>query len=172
MKHHFHSVSNLPNKPAVYALFGGKTLAYIGVADKLKQRISQHLIKRDSSITTGTSIVSLNPEYVTQVAWWEHPDFSDRTKLEAAELVAFEILDPILRSRGSIREAARSLLGESLFKSEMVVLFSGEPTGLLEMPTYEATLVRIDALEGRLAILEAELRTRQGKRLPTNTAHE
>lgn len=87
-------------------------------------------------------------------------------------MVAFEILDPILRSRGSIREAARSLLGESLFKSEMVVLFSGEPTGLLEMPTYEATLVRIDALEGRLAILEAELRTRQGKRLPTNTAHE
>jgi len=54
-----YSVSELPQVLAVYAMFGGKGrgryLAYVGIADKLKRRVAQHLIRRDSSITTGTS---------------------------------------------------------------------------------------------------------------------
>ncbi len=91
--HKIPKISSLPNVPALYALYGGKGqrkfVAYIGIADKLRQRISQHLVRRDSSIVTGTSIVSLNPDYVTAMKWWEYPDFSKREYLEAAEEVEF-----------------------------------------------------------------------------------
>ncbi len=57
------SIRGLKNAPAAYALFGGhgtnEYVAYVGVADKLRQRVEQHLIKHDSSVTTGRSA---NPE--------------------------------------------------------------------------------------------------------------
>jgi hypothetical protein len=74
----------------------GAYCAYVGIAGNLKQRIAQHLIRRDSSVTTGASAVSLNPDFINEVKWWEHPEFHQRHVLEAAELVAFEILDPVL----------------------------------------------------------------------------
>ena len=85
------SFNDLPNVPGVYAMYGGKGrgvyVAYVGIAGKLKQRIIQHLVNRDSSVTTGTSAAMLNPDYVTQIRWWEYPDFKARYILVAAELV-------------------------------------------------------------------------------------
>ena len=50
-------IADLPNEPAVYAMYGGSGaglyVAYVGVASKLKQRVTQHLVRRDSSVTTG-----------------------------------------------------------------------------------------------------------------------
>ena len=37
-------------------------MVYIGNADKLRNRISQDLVRRDSSIVTGISIMSMNPD--------------------------------------------------------------------------------------------------------------
>jgi hypothetical protein len=97
--------------PAVYALFGGHGkglyVAYVGIADSLKRRIVQYLVRRDSSVATGTSAVGLNPDYVIVVDWWEHPDFAERFKLQVAELVAFDVLNPALRSRGKIQDKTR-----------------------------------------------------------------
>jgi Ca2+/Na+ antiporter len=45
-------------------------VAYVGIAGHLKRRIKQHLIRRDSSVTTGTSVLSLTPELVTKLHWW------------------------------------------------------------------------------------------------------
>ena len=67
------SVSKLPNVSAVYVLYGGKDLVYVGATDKLRNRIEQHLVRRDSSIATQTSAVSLNPDYVSEVRWWSTP---------------------------------------------------------------------------------------------------
>ena len=44
-------------------------VAYVGMGGNLKQRIEQHLIKRDSSVTTGTSAVGLNTDHVRRVDW-------------------------------------------------------------------------------------------------------
>jgi excinuclease UvrABC nuclease subunit len=67
------ATSELPNLPAIYAMYGGqgrsRYVAYVGLATKLKSRVEQHLVRRDSSVTTGVSAVSLNPEYVTEVRW-------------------------------------------------------------------------------------------------------
>jgi excinuclease UvrABC nuclease subunit len=57
-------ISELPNVPGVYAMYGGQGrglyVAYVGVAKQLRRRMMQHLVKRDSSIATGTSAVALN----------------------------------------------------------------------------------------------------------------
>ena len=108
-------------------MYGGrgrdKDVAYVGIARKLKQRIQQHLVRRDSSVTTGVSAVSLNPEKVTKVSWREHQSFSDNVSLNAAELIAFEELNPDLRSRGNITAAASELSAKSSFRDQIKALF-------------------------------------------------
>ena len=160
-----HSVSDLPQVPSVYAMYGGKGrgryVAYVGIGKNLKNRVVQHLVRRDSSVTTGTSAVQLNPDYVTAVEWWEHPDFAQRHVLEAAEMVAFDVLDPALRSRGAPQEKARELYADERFRQEMSSLFEGEPAGRLVLLTLEGALKRVAELEGRMAELEQEIAVRR-----------
>ena len=124
----------------------------------MKRRVAQHLINRDSSVTTGTSPAGLNPDHVTQVRWWEHPDFASKDALEAAELVAFSVLDPVLKSRGAISERAKELQSDAAFVRKMRSLFSKEPTGHLYIPTLEDAMERIADLESRIVDLEKRLR--------------
>lgn len=156
------SISELPSVPAVYALYGGRGrglyAAYVGVADSLKRRIAQHLISRDSSVATGTSAVGLNPDYVNEVRWREHPDFTDRQVLEAAKLVAFDVLDPVLRSRGNIQHKARQLYGDKEFYQKTRSLFTGEPSGKLVVPKLQDALARFVELEDRVRVLEEKRR--------------
>ena len=44
-------------------------MAYVVIAGRLKQRIVQDVIRRDSSVTNGTSAVNLNPDKVTSLGW-------------------------------------------------------------------------------------------------------
>ena len=71
-------------------------IAYIGIASVLRRRVRQHLIKRSSSVSTGASAVSLMPELVTEVWWWEHPGFSVDAALRAAEQIAADLMNPTL----------------------------------------------------------------------------
>jgi hypothetical protein len=155
------SISDLPGLPAVYALYGGKGrsayVAYVGVATSLRGRIEQHLVRRDSSIVTGTTAVGLNPDHVTAVRWWQRSDFAKQDVLEAAELVAFDLLDPALRSRGNITERARTLYKEAGFYEEMRSLFSGAPAGTLVLHTLEDALGHIETLEKRVKELEERI---------------
>src|SRR5262245_53537191 len=114
-----HNVYDLPSVPAVYAMYGGQGrgayVAYVGLGKSLRGRIEQHLVKRDSSISTGVTAVCLNPDKVTEVRWWEHPEFEKQDVLEAAELVAFDVLEPALRSRGNITDRAKALYARAEF---------------------------------------------------------
>jgi len=158
------AIADLPGRPAVYALYGGRGrglhVAYIGSARDLRTRITQHLIRRDSSITTGTTVAMLNADLVTQVRWWEDGAFADEPHLLAAELIAFETLEPALRSRGQPQEQARQLAADPVFAVQMRALFTGEPSGRLTLPTLQDALERIASLEERLNALEARLRAR------------
>ncbi len=85
-------------------MYGGqgrsRYAACVGLGSKLKSRVEQHLIRRDSNVTTGVSAVSLNPDYLTEVRWWERSDFDKQEVLEAAELVAFDVLKPAIMTIG------------------------------------------------------------------------
>lgn len=155
------SVSKLPNVPAVYVLYGGKEsgryAAYVGIADKLRNRIEQHLVRRDSSVTTSTSTVSLNPDFVSELRWWEHQKFTNRDSLEAAELIAFDFFGPVLRSRGNITKRAKELKNDNEFQEEMKQLFKNGAAGQLTILTLQEALSRIEKLEERIKTLEKSL---------------
>ena len=156
------SVTDLPNVPAIYAMYGGRGrglhVAYVGIGDNLKRRVKQHLVRRNSSVTTGTSAATLNPDYVTQVRWWEYRNFSEKHVLQAAELVAFDVLDPALRSRGAIQEEAKELYADEAFYENMMAIFQGESTGRLVIPTIQDALEKITELERRLDDLEKRVK--------------
>jgi hypothetical protein len=145
----------------VYCLFGGRGprrySAYVGLADSLRRRVLHHLVLRNSSVTTGAAAVSLNPALVTEIDWWTSEDFSDRVTLEAAELVAFEVLEPALRSRGAVTAAAKSLADSSKFALTMSALFRGPPAGHMTFADTEQVHERLDDLERRVQLLESRL---------------
>ena len=102
---------DIPRCAAVYAMYGGEPprtwVAYVGVAGDLAQRLLQHFVNRDSSVVTGASAAGINIDHVRYVRWWEHPEFEHKAAREAAESVAFEVLNPVLRSRGNVTAAAK-----------------------------------------------------------------
>src|SRR5215831_10501887 len=63
------ALNGVPKDPGLYAMYGGVSprtwVAYVGQAGNLAQRLSQHLERRSSSVTTGTSAVGLNIDHVT-----------------------------------------------------------------------------------------------------------
>lgn len=151
-------LSDLPERPAVYAMHAGSArpyVAYVGIADRLRARLEQHFVRRDSSVVTRAAAVSLNPDLITEVAWWEDDSFTVREYLEPAELVAFERLAPVLRSRGVVGSAARLLLTDSAIRTQLDGLVTGAPSGRLLRSGLEAALTRISELEARVARLEA-----------------
>jgi hypothetical protein len=158
------AIDKLPTSHAVYALCGGRDahayIAYVGIAANLRRRIIQHLVARDSSVTTGTSAARLEPDHVTEVRWWQQERFTDATDLGAAEIVAFAVLNPALRSRGREPEGAKARAKDKEFLAEMEKLFNGDPTGRLRLPRMrtilEEILGRLQRLEERRERLEAE----------------
>jgi hypothetical protein len=129
--------------------------AYVGIAKKLKPRVRQHLVLRDSSVTTGSSVVALNAEEVRVVEWWQHPSFGDKVMREAAELLAFEVLRPALTSRGTPSETAKQQAARQAFRADMEALFGQEPSGRYLVPTLADAIERVERLERRLEELEA-----------------
>jgi hypothetical protein len=158
----FNVISDLPNIPAVYAMYGGQGrsfhVAYVGIASKLRSRVEQHLVRRDSSVTTGVSAACLNPDRVTEVRWWKHSDFEKKDVLEAAELVAFDVLEPALRSRGGTTDRAKQLYADQEFRDQMKAVFSEEAIGRLDIRTLEGAWERIEDLEKRVRELEEKAR--------------
>ena len=80
--------------------------------------------------------------------------FTERHILQAAELVAFDVLDPALRSRGAIQERAKEPYGDKAFRQNMTAFFQGNPTGRLVVPTLQDALERIADIERRLEEIE------------------
>lgn len=155
------SISDLPNTPAVYAIYGGQGRhaypAYVGSTRHLKTRIQQHLISRDGGVSASTSAVSLNADHVTEVRWWRSLDFRNPSKRRAAESLAAEELNPVLRTRDRISNEAKLHMADPQFCNRMQILFRQESSGCLILPTLGGALDRIAELEQRVFALERQL---------------
>jgi hypothetical protein len=84
-------------------------VAYVGMASDLHGRLFQHFVRRDSSVVAAAA-VRLDLDYIRFVDWWEDEQFTDGAVRHAAELVAFDVFEPGLRSRGNPTAAARRWL--------------------------------------------------------------
>jgi hypothetical protein len=73
----------------------------------------------------------------------------------AAETIAFEILKPVLRSRGNVPAAAIQYQAEhSAFRDEMETLFRGTASGRLILPRLWDLADKVGELEQRVRELE------------------
>lgn len=163
-----YSFSELPMVPAVYAFYGRRghsAAVYVGMASKLKIRIRDHLVRRNSSIVTGEMAASLNADMIGQVDWWEYPDWSNPVALEAAEIIAFDVLYPALRStKPSSRESEQFIT--PTYRTTVEGLLRGAPSGRYVVPSLQDALERIEELEKRVGFIEQHL-----SGLPTAQAH-
>jgi hypothetical protein len=155
------TLADVPRGPAIYAMYGGEQarswVAYVGDAGKLRQRLTQHFVSRDSSVVTGASATGLNIDHVRLVEWWQHPAFADEDSRRAAELVAFDVFEPALRSRGTPRQAARALYADADFNKRLTDVFRTAPTGRLFLPRLADVAQRLSELERRVSELEERL---------------
>jgi hypothetical protein len=131
-------------------------VAYVGMAANVHRRLSQHFINRDSSVITAGA-VRLDLEYIRYVEWWEHEDFSDGAKLHAAELVAFDVFEPVLRSRGSPTRAAVEHYEDPAFRERFEQMFIGGPTGRMLHSRLPDLARKVHSLEERVRTIEEKL---------------
>ena len=69
-------LKSIPNKPGIYAMYDKGGIAYVGQSGTLRERIRQHLNKRESSVTVISAPVMLNPDKVRRVhCWWQYKPF-------------------------------------------------------------------------------------------------
>lgn len=96
------SLSEIPAGPGLYVLRDRNGhVAYVGISNNVRSRVDQHLYRRDSSIATGVSTTSLNPDYVTRVDWWVDPLFEDKASREAAEVSRLRCSIPRCAAEGT-----------------------------------------------------------------------
>ena len=153
-----HSIWQLPRMPAVYVLYGGglgeRDVAYVGEADVLVRRVVEQLVVRDPLLLAESPVVALLPFYVAEIRWWTHPSFVEAAALQAAELVATDLLDPPLRGRSRASARAFALYEDADFRTRMTALLSSEPAGALRLPTHAHALEWLAHLELRMKALE------------------
>lgn len=156
----FSPISAIPEVPAVYALYAearSEFVVYVGISSKLRGRVYQHLVMRDSSAVVESAPIQINVDSISSIRWWEHELFFDRARLEGAELVAFEVLKPTMRSRGGISSRARDVVEDEKFTSAMHELFLASPSGGVSFPGIRDLSSRLDALENRVISLESRV---------------
>ncbi len=156
----FWSIQFISKAPGIYCLLGfshrGLWPAYVGIGTNIQTRVSQHLEYRNSSVSTGASAVSLDPSLIGGCRWWTDPSFQDPVRLLAAELIAFEHLQPALRSRGGINRAALDLQRDPAFCAWVSDLLT-QQTSMVEFPGISHLGKQVRALEKKIEILEAKL---------------
>lgn len=153
------STRQIPTRPGIYVMYDhghalalGKNVlpsinldsvdftdnvAYVGRSGDLRERIRQHMIYRNSSVVTGVSTVVLNPDKVSHICWWCHKDFPNTNRVMAAEIVAFRVFNPSLRSGAKVPKGAKNILNDSAFCERMGQLFNKQPDGLYYPMTFD-----------------------------------
>jgi hypothetical protein len=148
------SVWQLPDVRAVYALYGASgeelRLVFLGFAESLLERVVEQLVVPSLRPQAPSAILFMQPGYVREIRWWEHPRFEELDALRAAEFVASELLLPLLSSRRPSSAGARTLSTDEGFRQQMSALIRGQPSGCLLLPTLEDILHRLGRIEERL----------------------
>jgi hypothetical protein len=163
MTRSFDEIKNLPQHPGIYGFKSPTDVkegsySYVGLSGKIRNRVTEHLLRRDSSVTTGASATSLNPDKIAECNWWCHKTFVEKEYLEAAELIAFEKLNPTLGSRGSPSSKALELSQDKKFISQMEELFSSPPTGSIVFHDLSWAVSKIRELENEIKLLKEKLK--------------
>lgn len=148
----------IPTDPGIYAMYDQSDgVAYVGESKNLRNRINDHITRRNSSVTTGVSAVVLNPDKLKSISWWCHESFSDEGHRKAAEIVAFEVLNPTLQSLGKVQDDAETIVKDPQFYNDMCRLFRSAPAGRYSLETLDNLVDLVLDLQKRISELEGKL---------------
>jgi hypothetical protein len=109
----------------------------------------------------AAAAVHLDLDYIRYVEWWEHESFSDDVMRLAAELVAFDMFEPVLRSRGVKTRPALELYNDPDRRAELQRIFASEPTGRFVHARLPDVARQVYVLNARIAALEERLGPRE-----------
>jgi NADPH:quinone reductase-like Zn-dependent oxidoreductase len=157
---HYDAIADVPDKPAVYALCSrhrnGPKIAYVGETADLRRRLREHLVTRDSGIIGSERAVSINPDAITVVYWWEDRAFTNDIARKAAELIATEQFHPIMRSDNAVDAAAKEKAKlDAEFSQRMAGKFCfAAATGILTIRTLDDLSAQTDEIMTLIAKLE------------------
>lgn len=145
-----------PFMPCTAALADPATSPKLGSAETCEAVSNSTLFRRDNSVTTGVSTVSLNPDLVTQVQWWEHPDFETKECWKQRNW-----LHSMYWNRRCGVVAASPIASKNFiriqFRDQMKAVFAGEGAGRLQVRTLSQAWQRIDELEKQLREIRSQL---------------
>jgi hypothetical protein len=82
--------------------------------------------------------------------------FELKTNLLAAEIIAFKVLNPALRSRGKPSTSAQMICEQREFKAEIIALFAGRPAGTYMPKNLDNLSAIVIELSKRLDKLEKD----------------
>lgn len=153
------SLDLIPTEPGIYAMYDrNNKAAYVGQSRNLRKRIKDHIVNRDSTAVTRLSPTMLNPDYVYRICWWQCDSlFDDPVNRQAAEFVAFDILESTHRSRAQSSGKAEDRAHEQSFRTNMENLFNGKPAGRYYPPTLQNVTNCISKLCKRVSELESQI---------------
>ncbi len=147
----------VPRAPGVYAMYAGEPprtwVAYVGMAGDLHGRLFQHFVRKDSSVVAAAA-VRLDLDYIRHVDGWYRDEFADGSVRHAAELVAFDVFEPVLRSRGNPSRPAVELHADATFHDRMEGVFRGAPDGRFVHVRLPDVARQVHALAARVTALE------------------
>ena len=150
----FDEINYLPQFPGIYGFKRPNNVqdnySYIGLSNKLREIVSQHLLKRDSSVATCASAILLNPVKIAECHWWIHESFGTREYLEAAELIVFERFNLTLVSRLTPSTRALEIPNDEVFKKQMDKLFSNVPSNYIKFYDLSWAINKIKELENEI----------------------
>ena len=150
----FDEIKSLPQFPCISGFKRPNNIqenySYNGLSNKLRESVSQHLLKSDSSIATGASAISLNLENIAECHWRIHESFGIRVYLAAAELIAFERLNFTLVSRVTPSTRALEISNDEDFKKQMDKLFLNVPSGYIKFHDLSWAINKIKELENEI----------------------
>ena len=154
-------INQAPDVPAIYALYDidGRA-AYVGETANLRDRLERHLIRRSSSPVANPCAAMLNIDYISRVEWWAGGntyDFHDGITRKAAEIVAFDVINPYLRSKSSLDTKALEKYSERLFRQDITKLLRVKPSTPLYIPQLHDAFIEINSLKNRINELEKKI---------------
>lgn len=117
----------------------------MGIGKSVRQRLIQHIVRRNSSVVTRISAVSLDPDKITEVRWALYPEYN--RYLREAEIIALRVLKPVLRSRGAVSAPVEYIANRPDFRRKMKALFQRPPTGFLNIVSHEGLILKVEQLE-------------------------
>lgn len=71
--------------------------------------------------------------------------------------IAFEALNPVLRSRGVVNKSALKWISNEAFYEEIKDIFESSPTGNIKFPSLADVIERINELEERILQIETTI---------------